>query len=180
MWNNLRMFLWMTLLTGVLYPMLVTGIAQFTMKEKADGQWISHKGKVVGSLLIGQTFEGEKYFWGRPSAIKYNPLPSGGSNLGPTSSALKKIVDERREKIAKSHAAQEIPSELLFASGSGLDPHIRRRTAYFQMERVAKARGIEVHKIQELIDRIAERPSFGFLGARHVNVLLLNKALDEL
>src|SRR5262245_28899624 len=97
--NNLRMFLWLTLLTGLLYPLIITGIAGLLMPRKAAGDFIVLKGKTVGSSLIGQKFESEKYFWGRPSAIDYNPLPSRGSNLGPTSAVLKKAVAERREKF---------------------------------------------------------------------------------
>lgn len=180
-WNNVRMFLWMTLLTGILYPLLITAIAQLTMKHKADGDFIASKNKIVGAMLIGQKFESDKYFWGRPSAIDYNPIPSGGSNLGPTSAALKKAVEERKAKIQKGHSSgnDNIPAELLFASGSGLDPHISVGAAYFQMERVAKARGLENKNLKELIDSHITRQGFGLLGEGYVNVLVLNKAMDE-
>jgi len=180
-WNNVRMFLWMTLLTGIIYPLLITAIAQLTMKQKADGDFLSSKDKVVGATLIAQKFESDKYFWARPSSIDYNPLPSGGSNLGPTSAALKKAVEERQEKIIKAHnvAKDKIPAELLFASGSGLDPHINVATAYFQIERVAKSRGIESKGIKSLVDKMIIKRGFGFLGEACVNVLMLNKALDE-
>ncbi|HEY4831551.1 MAG TPA: potassium-transporting ATPase subunit KdpC [Waddliaceae bacterium] len=175
------MFLWMTFLTGIIYPLLITIIAQLTMKQKADGNFLSVKDKIVGSALIAQKFESDKYFWARPSAIDYNPLPSGGSNLGPTSAALKKAVEERQEKIIKAHLVDKnkIPAELLFASGSGLDPHVSVFTAYFQIERVAKSRGLENSDIKNLIDSIAIKPRFGFLGEACVNVLMLNKTLDE-
>jgi potassium-transporting ATPase KdpC subunit len=181
MWNNVRMFLWMTFLTGIIYPLLITAIAQLTMKQKADGNFLTSNEKVVGAILIAQKFENDKYFWARPSAIDYNPLPSGGSNLGPTSAALKKTVEERKEKIAKAHsvANDKIPAELLFASGSGLDPHINVSTAYFQIERVAKSRGIESKDIKNLVDHMTTKRSLGFLGEACVNVLLLNKALDD-
>lgn len=176
------MFLWMTLLTGIIYPLLITVIAQLTMKHQADGDFLSSKEKVVGATLIAQKFESDKYFWGRPSSIDYNPLPSGGSNLGPTSAALKKAVEERQEKILKSHHVDKdkIPPELLFSSGSGLDPHINISAAYFQIDRIAKSRGVESKDIKSLIDSMIIKPSFGFLGEARINVLLLNQALDEL
>lgn len=181
MWNNVRMFLWLTFLTGIIYPLLITAFAQLTMKQKADGDFITFKDKIVGATLIAQKFESDRYFWPRPSAIDYKPLPSGGSNLGPTSAALKKAVEERQEKLMKAHGVEKdkIPAELLFASGSGLDPHINVSTAYFQIERVAKARGIKSEDIKHLIDSLVIRPSFGILGDAYVNVLMLNKALDE-
>lgn len=182
MWINVRMFLWMTLLTGIIYPLLITVIAQLTMKPKADGDFITSQEKIVGATLIAQKFESDKYFWGRPSAIDYNPLPSGGSNLGPTSTALKKAVEERQEKILKIHHVDKdkIPSELLFSSGSGLDPHISTSAAYFQVERIAKSRRLENQVIKNLIDHMVIKRGFGFLGEASVNVLMLNKALDEL
>lgn len=181
-WINVRMFLWMTLLTGIIYPLLITVIAQLTMKQRADGDFLSSKEKVIGAILIAQKFESDKYFWGRPSAIDYNPLPSGGSNLGPTSSALKKAVEDRQEKILKAHQVDKdkIPPELLFASGSGLDPHINISTAYFQIDRISKSRGAESKDIKNLIDSMIIKPSLGFLGEARINVLLLNQALDEL
>lgn len=182
LWNNVLMFLWMTVLTGIIYPLLITAIAQFTMKHKADGSFVKSNGKIVGSALIAQKFESEKYFWSRPSAVEYSPLPSGGSNLGPTSSVLKKAVEERQAKILKSHQVEKdkIPSELLFASGSGLDPHISIPAAKFQAERIAKARGISNEDVTKLIDQMKINRSLGFLGSEYVNVLLLNQALDEL
>lgn len=176
------MFLWMTLLTGVIYPLLITGIAQLTMKHKADGNLIYDKNRVIGAHLIGQQFESARYFWGRPSAADYNPLPSGGSNLGPTSAPLKKIVQERQRKIMQAHATEAymIPPELLFASGSGLDPHISISTAYFQVERIARARNVESGEIMLLLNSLATRRAFGFLGEAYVNVLQLNLALDAL
>lgn len=182
MWNNVRMFLWMTFLTGIIYPLLITAIAQLTMKQKADGDFLSSKETIVGATLIAQKFESDKYFWARPSSVDYNPLPSGGSNLGPTSAALKKAVEERQEKIVKAHNVDKskIPAELLFASGSGLDPHINVSTAYFQIERVAKSRGLESKDIKGLVDNMIIKRGLGFLGEACVNVLVLNKALDEL
>lgn len=180
-WNSLRIFLWMTFLTGIAYPLLITAIAQLAMKQKADGDLLTSKEKTVGAKLIAQKFESDRYFWARPSATDYNPLPSGGSNLGPTSAALKKAVEERQEKIAKAHQVDKdkIPPDLLFASGSGLDPHISIPTAYFQAERVAKSRGLQTDEIKNLIDRMTINRTLGFLGKTYVNVLQLNIALDE-
>lgn len=178
---NIRMFLWMTCLTGIIYPLFITVIAQIALKTKADGSFVTTKDTVMGSEMIAQKFENDKYFWGRPSAVDYNPLPSGGSNLGPTSAALEKAVEERKNKIAKAHNLSDtalIPAELIFASGSGLDPHISIPTAYFQSDRIAKARNIDREQIIKLIDDQKIKRSLGFLGEEHVNVFLLNKSLD--
>jgi potassium-transporting ATPase KdpC subunit len=182
-WHCLRLYIWMAILTGILYPLLITIIALFSMHPQATGSIISRKGKAVGSQLIAQKFTKDKYFWPRPSAVDYNPLPSGGSNLGPISAELKKNVDERAVIISKTHAnvaRNKIPSELLFASGSGLDPHISPEAALFQVERVAKARKMEASVIKKLIHKMTEKRLLGFLGQNCVNVLSLNIALDEL
>ncbi len=185
-WKNLKMFLWLSVLTGILYPCLITGIAYLTMPAKAGGSLVISHGKIVGSELIAQKIVGEGYFWPRPSAIDYKPLPSGGSNLGPTSAALKKAVDERKAALIQTHHLQAnaaIPSDLLFASASGLDPHISLPAAYFQISRVLQARGIEPEAgraaVKKMIENAASGRSLGFIGERYVNVLLLNLALDE-
>lgn len=175
------MFLWLTLLTGVFYPLIVAVIALII--PGAAGSIITRDNKKIGSKLISQKFEANTYFWPRPSAVDYNPLPSGGSNLGPTSKALKEAVAKRKEALAKSHNAanlKEIPSDLLFSSGSGLDPHISPAAALFQAGRVAKARGLKEEEIIKLVERFTENRSLYLLGEPHVNVLLLNLALDEL
>lgn len=185
-WNNFKLFLWLTLVTGIIYPLLITGIAQLTMKKKADGDFISYNGKIIGAKLISQKFESKKYFWPRPSAVEYNPLPSGGSNLGSTSAALKKVINDRKQKILQTNnnVSNDIPSELLYASGSGLDPHISPATAHFQIDRIIKARGLDnktgKQELKDLIDRMTLQRRFGFLGQPCLNVLMLNKALDEL
>lgn len=181
LWNSVRMFLWMTLMTGVLYPLLITAIAQLTMQRQADGSFLMNRDKIMGSELIAQKFEGNKYFWARPSFNDYNPLFSGGSNLAPTSKALKQIVAKRQERIAEAHNVMknQVPVELLFASGSGLDPHINVQTAYFQMERVAKSRGIANKEVEKLIDKMIIHHKLDFVGENYINVLLLNKVLDE-
>jgi K+-transporting ATPase ATPase C chain len=181
--TSLRMLLMMLLITGIAYPLLITLVAQAAMYHKANGSFISVNGKTVGSSLIGQKFESEKYFWGRPSAVDYNPLNSGGSNLGAGSAVLKKQVEERRANLGKTNGFSDIPSNLLFASGSGLDPHITVDAALFQKERVLKSRGYTgeaAMNFEELIDRLIEERTFGFLGTPHINVLELNLALDQL
>jgi potassium-transporting ATPase KdpC subunit len=185
--QSLVIFIWMTLLTGVLYPLCVFVIAYTISHDTAEGSFITHQGKIIGSSLIAQKFESERYFWPRPSAVDYNPLPSGGSNLGPTSATLKKTVEERRQHLAAAHGISElkqVPPELLFASGSGLDPHINLSTAFFQMERVAKARGMNQEsakqKLKNLILSLAENRFFRFSSEPYVNVLNLNHSLDQL
>lgn len=185
-WSSLKLFLWMTLLTGIVYPLLITEIAQMTMKAKADGGLLSSNGKLVGARLLAQKFDQDKYFWARPSAIDYHPLPSGGSNLGPTSAVLKKTVQERKAILIKSHEIAEtepIPSELLFASGSGLDPHISPSTAQFQVDRIIKARGFneaQKEELMTLIHNLTQKRLLGFIGEPCINVLELNIALDAL
>lgn len=169
-----RVFVFMTVLTGLVYPLLVTAIAALTMPKLANGSLVKKGEQVIGSRLIAQNMrDSDRYFWPRPSAIDYDPLkPSGGSNLGPTSQKLKQIVTERREKVGA-----QAPLELLFASGSGLDPHISLKTAYFQIPRIAKSRSMNEIDLKNLVDRLSE--GFGFLGTGYVNVFSLNQALDE-
>lgn len=185
--KQLRMFLTLLVLTGILYPLLVTNLSQFIFNEKACGSLLTNpQGEPLGSLLIAQKFEKQEYFWGRPSATNYHTLPSGGSNLGPTSALLKKKVEERRAALLKAHPEADpatLPNELLFASGSGLDPHIRPATAYFQLERVASARGLQKDEEKQIFkdfvtSKIMKR-RFGFIGEPRINVLLLNQAIDE-
>lgn len=182
-WRCFRLFLWLTVLTGVLYPLLITFIAYFTMHPQSTGSIIIHKDKAIGSKLIAQKFSSDKYFWPRPSAVDYNPLPSGGSNLGPISLDLKKAVDMRTAVIKKAHpdaSIEKIPAELLFASGSGLDPHISPETAFFQIDRIAKASKMDEEALKQLVNKMTDRRQLGFLGTKCVNVLMLNIALDEL
>lgn len=174
----LRMFLWMMILTGLIYPLFITLFAKLTVPQKSSGDFIELDGKIIGSTLIAQQFSSEKYFWARPSAVNYNPLPSGGSNYGPTSAALIKAVEERRKNLKA--VGIKIPSDLLYASGSGLDPHITPEAAYFQAERIAKARGIGKDKVEDLIQKNIEFPRFALIGKSIVNVLLLNLELDKI
>ena len=171
----IRLFIIMTFLTGIVYPLLITGIAQIIMAEQANGSLIFHEKTIQGSKLIGQKIEDDRYFWSRPSSIDYNPLgPSGGSNLSPTSKKLKEIVAKRKEKIGN-----DAPVELLYASGSGLDPHISLETAFYQIDRIAKARQVSKELLVELIKNHVEGRQFGLFGPLYVNVVILNMALDD-
>lgn len=160
----LRLFLWLSFLTGVIYPLFVTMIAETLFYDKANGSLVKIGGEVRGSTLIAQKFTGNSYFWPRPSAVDYNPLPSGGSNLSLTSRALKKAVEERSQRYGK----KDTPSELLYASGSGLDPHLTQEAALFQLERVSSSRGIDRQKIEDKIRSVSL-----------VNVLEINLWLDS-
>ncbi len=167
-----KFLLLMTLLTGILYPLFITLTAQLIMPYQANGSLIKMEGKTIGSLLIAQHTDLERYFWPRPSFIDYDPLkPSGGSNLGPTSATLKQMIEERKKKIGF-----DAPSELLYASASGLDPHITIEAAYYQAPRVARARSLDEENLKKLIHSLEEGT---ILRRGYVNVLLLNKALDD-
>lgn len=171
----IKLFAFMTLLTGVAYPLLIATIAQLAMPSLANGSLLHTKGRVVGSSLIAQKTTDDGYFWPRPSAIDYNPIaPSGGSNLGPTSRKLKDEVAERKNRLG-----HQAPAELLYASGSGLDPHISLEAAYFQIARIAKARSITEKELKNLIDHSAEGGLFGIGGKRYINVLKLNEKLSS-
>lgn len=177
----LRMLIVMTVLTGVAYPLLVTGIATVFFSQQASGSLTFVKGAIVGSDLIGQSFESPRYFHSRPSAVDNNPLTSGGSNLSPASSDLKKLVQERILKnTAENPTAGFPPADLVFASASGLDPHISPQAATYQVSRVASARGLDTEIVQKLVTDLTERPQFGILGEPRVNVLQLNLAVDRL
>jgi len=182
----LRMLLVLTVLTGILYPITITLAAGVIFPYQANGSLEKQNDQVIGSALIGQSFASDRYFWPRPSAIAYNPLPSSGTNLGPTSAALKQQMDDRAAAIrAANHLPADavIPTDLLFASASGLDPHISPDAARLQINRVATARGFtpdQIAKLTSLVDDFTESPQLGFLGQPRVNVLLLNIALDGL
>ena len=179
-----KMVLWLTFLTGVAYPLFITGISYLIMPGRAQGSLLVSNGKVIGSRLIAQKFTSERYFWPRPSAIDFNPLPSGGSNLGPTSRALQNLVKDRRKHLTETHSINEknsIPSELLYASGSGLDPHITINAVNYQLERVAEARKLDEKGkllLRNIISQHMLTPGFGILGESYVNVLELNYAMD--
>ena len=169
-----------TALTGIVYPLAMTGIGQAAFKRQADGSPIVRDGVVVGSNLIGQQFTRPEYFWGRPSAAGkgYDARSSSGSNLGPSSQALADRIKAEAERYGVE--AGDIPSDLLTASASGLDPHISPAAARFQLARVAKARGLQETVVSALIDAHVEAPALGVIGENRVNVLELNLGLDEL
>ena len=181
----LMVFLLLTVATGIIYPLLVTGVAQLAFPERANASLIRREGGYAGSELIGQPFDDPKYFWGRLSAtadFPYNSASSSGSNLGPSNPALVEAVKARVEALQKADPGNKssIPIDLVTSSGSGLDPHITAAAALYQAPRVARARGLSEDQIRRLLDQFSEGRQWGFLGEPRVNVLKLNLALDHL
>jgi len=184
--NAACMLIVLTLLTGIIYPLAMTGLAQVLFPIQANGSLIVQGGKPVGSQLVGQAFSSPGYFHGRPSAAGqdgYDAANSGGSSLGPTSKKLIDTVTDNLKKVREENGldpAAGVPSDLVLASGSGLDPHISPAAAYIQVERVAKARGLEPGAVRRLVDGSGEGRQWGIFGEPRVNVLRLNLAVDAL
>ncbi len=182
---SLVLFLVLSLVTGIAYPLVVTGVARTLFPEQAAGSLVLRDGKPVGSSLIGQNFSDPKHFWGRPSAtspMPYNAAASGGSNQGPLNPALTDAVKARIEALRAADPDNKaaVPVDLVTASASGLDPHISLAGARYQAARVARARGVAPDKVLALVDQQAEGPLWGVLGEARVNVLRLNLALEDL
>jgi len=181
----LTLFTTFTVVTGLAYPLLVTGISQVAFPHQANGSLIMRDDKPLGSELIGQNFSAPKYFWGRPSATAnapYNAAASGGSNLGPLNPALKEAVEGRIKALRESDPSNTapIPIDLVTASASGLDPHISPAAAQWQASRIARVRGVNEAAVSKLIEQHTEQRQLGLLGEPRVNVLALNMALDQM
>ena len=172
----------LTVITGVIYPLAVTGIAQALFRHQANGSLISDNGEIIGSQLIGQPFSDPRYFWGRLSATGYDAADSSGSNYGPTNPALLEAVQTRIDALKAVDPDNEdpIPVDLVTASASGLDPDISPAAAQYQVPRVARCRGLSEEQVSALVGRFTKGRQFGILGEPRVNVLKLNLALDEL
>ncbi len=184
--TSILMLVLMTVLTGIIYPLVMTGIAQVIYPKQANGSLLHRDGKVVGSELIGQNFGSARYFHPRPSAAGangYDAAASSGSNLGPTNKSFLGVVKSRAEKLRSENGLprnSKVPSDLVTASGSGLDPHISPAAAFLQAPRIAKARGISKSKVKAVVDRDIEGRQYGILGEERVDVLQLNLDLDKL
>jgi K+-transporting ATPase ATPase C chain len=183
---SVKILLMFSLVTGIIYPVFITALANLLFKDKADGSLIKRNDQVIGSSLIGQAFDSSAYFWPRPSAISYNPLPSGGSNLGLTNEKLRQQYTKREQYFRRANGLQPgtaVPPEMVFNSGSGLDPHISPEAALLQVDRIAKARNFSIiqrNELQILITKLIEEPQFRLFGQERINVFILNLELDKI
>ena len=183
---SVKILLSLSLITGIIYPLLITGIADLLFKNKADGSIIKINDHPVGSKLIGQAFNSSAYFWPRPSMNGYNPLPSGGSNLSLTNKKLKDQVSVNEKYFIEANDLEQetrVPPEMLFNSGSGLDPHISPESAFLQVDRIVRARNFSANQRKELlalISKYTEEPQFNILGQERINVFVLNLELDKI
>jgi potassium-transporting ATPase KdpC subunit len=184
--TGLKLLALMIILTGFIYPVIVTGIVSLIFPKKAAGSLVENNGAVIGSKLIGQNFESQKYFWSRPSFNNYNPLPSGASNLGPLNPLLINTINQREKVFRGANKMKEdmsIPPEMVTASASGLDPHISLSAALLQVPRVVQARGMDNAKQSQIVNLIydmTENRQFSLLGEPRINVFLLNLSIDNL
>lgn len=186
--QSIRQTLLWSLVTGIAYPLVITLIAQIAFKDQANGSLVTRDGKIIGSALLAQQFQGSNYFWPRPSACTYGTGASGlvassGSNLGPTSAPLQtNVMNNIAAFISGNNLPTNtvVPADMVYASASGLDPHISPEAAQLQVARVAGSRGLTEEKVKALVERFTDPPQWGFLGQARVNVLLLNVALDEM
>lgn len=183
---SIRMLVVLSFLTGIIYPLFVTGVGASVFPYQAKGSLVTNNSKIIASELIGQKFQSQKYFWSRPSACDYGANPSGASNLGPTSQDLKKAMSDRKNDfIAKNYlpADTKVPEEMIFASASGVDPDISLDSALLQVKRVAKERGFDTtktEKLTELVKKLEQKPQMGILGESRINVVNLNIELDKI
>jgi len=182
---SLKLLLLLTIITGALYPAMLTILAQIVFPNKANGSFVNINHRIVGSELIGQKFENDYYFWGRPSVIDYQPLPSAGSNLSMTSLKMKELYENRKKLFMQKNNIPrdiEIPAEMMYSSASGIDPHISVQAARLQMERISLARHLEapdIRRLSQLIVQFTEKRQLGILGEPRVDVLRLNIELDK-
>jgi len=183
---SIKAIIFFTILTGIIYPLFIFGIGKIFFSSQINGSLITKNSKVIGSELIGQKFDSTIYFHSRPSFVNYEPTPSSGSNLGPTSSVLKHIVDSLRKSYVDYNglaANADVPPDAIFSSASGIDPHISYENASLQIDRIMKARGFnsdKKNKLTELVKNMIENPKYGFLGEPVINVVKLNIELDKL
>jgi K+-transporting ATPase ATPase C chain len=182
----IRLILFFTVTAGIIYPLIITGISLTFFREKAQGSLVNKDGVVIGSKLIGQQFEGVSYFSSRPSALNYQTMPSGASNLSWTDKRLKEMVAQRKEDFLSKNMLPDtaaVPAEMLFASASGLDPHISPRAAYLQIERISASRKFneeQKHQLSLTLAKMTEKPQYSLFGEERINVFLLNLELDKI